>query len=138
MNPLDRTDQRLIRLVSQYGDPLVETQTLAEEVSLSFQETRSRLVTLAEQGWIDHQPGDGQRQWQVTSKAGLLVRTDSEPPTPEEDDEDIIDAEEREGPADGSEEHEGATDGTGNEDGGTPADEADAASSGTEESGADG
>ena len=128
MNPLDRTDQRLIRLVSQYGDPLVETQTLAEEVSLSFQETRSRLGTLAEQGWIDDQPGDGQRQWQVTSKAGLLVRTDSEPPTPEEDDEDIIDAEEREGAADDEDPEEDET--AGEDAGGTGSDAVDSGADG--------
>ena len=93
VNPLDRTDQRLIRLVNDLGDPLVETQTVAEEVELGFQETRSRLDTLAEQGWIDGHSGDGQRIWQVTSKAGLLVRTNREPPD-EDDDDDIIDAEE--------------------------------------------
>ena len=93
VNPLDRTDQRLIRLVNDLGDPLVETQTVAEEVDLGFQETRSRLDTLAEQGWIDGHSGDGQRIWQVTSKAGLLVRTNREPPDEDEDD-DIIDAEE--------------------------------------------
>lgn len=93
VNPLDRTDQRLIRLVNDLGDPLVETQTVAEEVDLGFQETRSRLDTLAEQGWIDGHSGDGQRVWQVTSKAGLLVRTNREPPDEDEDD-DIIEAEE--------------------------------------------
>lgn len=137
MNPLDRTDQRLIRLVSQYGDPLVETQTLAEEVSLSFQETRSRLGTLAEQGWIDDQPGDGQRQWQVTSKASLLVRTDSEPPTPEEDDADIIDAEEREDAADGEDQEEGEEEEEEEEDA-TAADDADGTGSDAADSGADG
>ena len=94
VNPLDRTDQRLIRLVNDLGDPLVETQTVAEAVDLGFQETRGRLDTLAEQGWIDGHSGDGQRVWQVTSKAGLLVRTNSEPPGEEDEDDDIIDAEE--------------------------------------------
>ncbi len=93
VNPLDRTDQRLIRLVNDLGDPLVDTQSVAEEVDMGFQETRSRLVTLAEQGWIDGHTGDGQRVWQVTSKAGLLVRTNSEPPDEDDEDDDIIDAE---------------------------------------------
>lgn len=92
VNPLDRTDHRLIQLVAELGDPLVETQTLAEEVSRGFQETQARLSTLEEQGWVIGQPGDGQRRWQVSSKAGLLVRTDSAAPD-DTDAGDIIEAE---------------------------------------------
>lgn len=93
VNPLDRTDQRLIILVNQLGDPLVETQSIAEEVDMGFQATLDRLEGLEDNGWIASQRGDGQQVWQVSSKAGLLIRTDSEPPDAE-DDEDIIDAEE--------------------------------------------
>jgi DNA-binding FadR family transcriptional regulator len=92
VTPIDRTDQRIIQLVSELGDPLVGTQDLAEAVDLGFQATRDRLQDLEEQGWVAGQPGDGQQVWQVSSKASLLVRTDSEPPG-ERGDEDIIDAE---------------------------------------------
>lgn len=95
VTPIDRTDQRLIQLVAELGDPVVETQTLAEEVNLGFQAARDRLDTLEEQGWVASQSGDGQRIWQVSSKASLLVRTDIEPPDDSADD-DIIDAEDAE------------------------------------------
>lgn len=96
VTPIDRTDQRLIQLVAELGDPVVETQTLAEEADLGFQAARDRLDTLEEQGWVASQAGDGQRIWQVSSKASLLVRTDIEPPD-DTDDEDIIDADEASG-----------------------------------------
>lgn len=99
VTPLDRTDQTLIRLVNELGDPLVPTQALAEEVELGFQQTLDRLETLEEQGWIQSQRGDGQRRWQVSSKASLLVRTDSEPPSEDDADEEIIDADEADGDA---------------------------------------
>lgn len=98
VNPLDQTDQKLIILVNQLGDPVVDTQSLAEEVDLTFQATQDRLETLAEQGWITGDSGTGHTVWQVSSKASLLIRTDSKPPTEPEktdgDDEDIIDADE--------------------------------------------
>ena len=119
VNPLDRTDHRLIQLVAELGDPLVETQTLAEEVSRGFRETQERLSTLEEQGWVIGQPGDGQRRWQVSSKAGLLVRTDSEAPADTADSDDIIEAEdEPDSPADtpGETEEGDAEQGDGNAD----------------------
>lgn len=96
VNPLDQTDQKLIILVNRLGDPVVDTQRLAEEVDLSFQATQDRLETLAEQGWITGDSGRGHPSWQVSSKASLLIRTDSPPPTEPEgtEDEDIIDADE--------------------------------------------
>lgn len=93
VTPIDRTDQRLIQLVAELGDPVVETQTIAEAADLGFQSARDRLDTLEEQGWVASQAGDGQRIWRASSKASLLVRTDIDPPD-ETDDEDIIDAEE--------------------------------------------
>lgn len=107
VNPLDRTDQRLIQLVATLADPLVDTQTLADEISRGFQETRERLETLEEQGWVVSQDGDGQRKWQVSSKASLLVRTDAEPPD-DDDTEDIIDGDDGDGEA--SEEGNGGSD----------------------------
>ena len=109
VNPLDRTDQRLIQLVATLGDPTVDTQDLTEEVSLGFEATRERLETLEDQGWVVGQRDDGQWAWQVSSKAGLLVRTDAEPPT-DEPDEDIIKADESAGAesSDDSEDTEGS------------------------------
>lgn len=108
VNPLDRTDQRLIILVNQLGDPVVETQSIAEEVDLGFQSTLDRLESLEDQGWIAGQRGDGQKVWQVSSKASLLIRTDSEPPEDDGDDEDIIDAEESESESGAEEDGESA------------------------------
>lgn len=114
VTPIDRTDQRIIQLVSELGDPQVETQAVAEAVDLGFQATRDRLQDLEEQGWVAGQPGDGQPVWQVSSKASLLVRTDSEPPDDSED-EDIIDAEANDG-QEGAEETGGTAGATETED----------------------
>lgn len=93
VNPIDRTDEKLIHLVNDLGDPTVETQEIAEEVDLGFQRTKDRLETLENQGWIDGQTVEGKQAWQVASKSGLLVRTDSGLSAVNQDDPDIIDAE---------------------------------------------
>lgn len=94
VTPLDSTDQRLIQLVNELGDPLVSTGTLAEELSLGYEDALKRLEMLEEHSWIVGQSGTGEREWRVSSKASLLVRIDRDlPPDLEEPGEDVIDAE---------------------------------------------
>ncbi|MFW5905914.1 MAG: hypothetical protein ACOCUO_03630 [archaeon] len=106
VTPLDSTDQRLIRLVSYLGDPLVETEALADELSIGYQETQTRLEMLEEHGWVARDSDGGRQRWQVSSKASLLLRSDDTAPVARSgrgESDDIIEAEDEPEPEDENE-----------------------------------
>ncbi|MFB6112474.1 MAG: hypothetical protein ABEJ58_00050 [Halodesulfurarchaeum sp.] len=76
VTPIDSTDQRIIQLVSELGDPLVRTQQVAAELDIGYQDTQARLEMLAENGWVSAETDHAEPMWQVSAKASLLVRTE--------------------------------------------------------------